>query len=271
MQARYSPKITVAVLCVATALVVTAAWNDIRFYIRFQPLGRNDQGYYEYKHRRTGIVMVMLPGGIFDMGCAESTTTDFLGLPPVREVELSPFLIAKYETTQREWSTVMDRDPSYLKGPDLPVNSVIWNECKEFCDRAGLALPSEAQWEFACRGMTATRFWSGDGEEDLATAGWYEENSQEELHQGGLKCANPLGLYDVHGNVWEWCQDGSDDQWLLERHGRDLDPVCPIGKWKVLRGGHFGFGEIFARSAYRGAQPATFSAAFIGFRASYRP
>ena len=127
------------------------AWYKFRSL--FESIGKNERGYSEYLHRQTGIVMVKVPGGTFMMGCAPRADGIRCSREePQHRVTLSPYLIAKYELTVERWNTVMDDDPRASTGQDLPAGDMSWTASTEFCRRAGLSLPTEAQWEFACRG-----------------------------------------------------------------------------------------------------------------------
>ena len=147
-------------------------------------------------------------------------------------------------------------DPTQSGDDSHPANEVSWYECMSFCRwlsqaypwARGARLPAEAEWEHAARAGTTTKYWSGDSAEDLARAGWYEDNSGRKIHAVGMKDANPWGLYDVHGNVWEWCSDWYD---ALSRTDERAPAGPPTGVFRVLRGGGCWYSADWCRSANR--------------------
>jgi formylglycine-generating enzyme required for sulfatase activity len=234
----------VVVLAIASFDEIAAA---IRFAWQFERLGRNAQGCLEYRHRQTGIVFVKVPGGTFLMGSPEDEKGR-IGDELQHHVTRSPFLIAKHEVTQAQWRRVMGSDPSGFKGDELPVETVSWEDCQEFCKKTGLALPSEAQWEYACRAGTTGPF-AGE----LGTLGWYDGNSQGRTHPVGKQQPNGFGIHDMYGNVWEWCRDAYDEGFYRESAGV-TDPVCEKSGsvHPVLRGGGWWDDAGDCRSASRG-------------------
>jgi formylglycine-generating enzyme required for sulfatase activity len=157
----------------------------------FLPLGRNAQGREELRHQRTGMVFVQLPGGEFTMGSPPSEVGAQAGEQPVHVATIGPFLIGKHEVTQPQWAVIMSTSPSRSPGATLPVDSVSWSDAKEFCNRAGLRLPTEAEWEYACRGGSAGPY-AGSG--DPALVGWFDGNSGSVTHPVGRKAANGFGI-----------------------------------------------------------------------------
>ncbi len=179
------------------------------------------------------------------------------------------YWLGKYEVTQRQWASVMGNNPSHSKGPDRPVESVSWEDCQRFIARVntvarrqlgGVArLPTEAEWEYACRAGT-TGPYAGNG--NLDDMGWYDGNSGGGTQPVGLKRANALELYDMHGNVWEWCNDWS------ESYGGDVtDPTgAASGVNRVLRGGGWLDYAWRCRSAIRAGRNRGYRDEYIGFR-----
>ena len=172
---------------------------------------------------------------------------------PIHSVELTKgFYLGIFPVTQAHWKAVMGTDPSHFKGVDRPVEQVSWIDAVEFCTEltvklsgAGqIRLPTEAEWEYACRAGTTTDFHTGNGEDALRTAGWYYANSGKETQPVGQLAMNAWNLHDMHGNVYEWCNDWS------ESYSSDklVDPVGPdSGLYRVRRGGSW-YGSARDRS-----------------------
>ncbi len=287
-----------AVLVVA--LLAGLCWHDIlawaEFVKQFEFLSWNEQGYSEYRHRQTGIVFVRVPGGTFRMGRVDDTHpgNGAFGERPQHAVKLSSFLLAKHEISQAEWRSVMANNPSQAKGEDLPVHMVSWSQCQEFCDKTRLELPTEAQWEYACRATTAGDF-SGTG--NLDDMGWSKENSNGRVQPVGAKRPNDFGLHDMHGNIGEWCVDVHNVDFYGMPEARQNDPVCRVAgpetaghteilavsgnggvttrwvpdptKFWVYRGGSYWHPGWFCRSASRLGWSRGNS--LIGFRPAFYP
>lgn len=188
--------------------------------------------------------MVWCPAGSFTMGAPFGEGVISFETP--HSVKLtSGYWLGKTPVTQRQWKSVMGNNPSYYQGDDLPVESVNWMQCQEFCRKTGLALPTEAQWEYACR-AGSTGAYAGTG--NLETMGWFERNSGGETKPVGQKNPNAWGLYDMHGNVLEWCAD-----WYGKYSGNSVsDPTgASWGFSRVLRGGNWGSYARKCRSASR--------------------
>lgn len=211
--------------------------------------------------------LVLIRPGSFMMG---SSTRDY-DESPVHQVTLTePYYIGKYEVTQAQWEKVMGENPSHFKGSSLPVDNVSWEDCQRFLvelrKKAGrrFALPTEAQWEYACRAGTTTAYSFGDDEKNLAEHAWYAGNSELKTHPVGEKKPNPWGLYDIHGNVFEWCAD-----WYSEAYhsGDATDPSgAPKGERRIVRGGAWLYVSDNLRSSDRGFSPADYRINEYGLR-----
>jgi formylglycine-generating enzyme required for sulfatase activity len=175
---------------------------------------------------------------------------------PQHRVTISKgFWMGIFPVTQAQWEAVMGYNPSNFRGPERPVEMVSWEDCQEFCQKMAeltgkpIRLPTEAEWEYACRAGTTSEYFNGNGEEALKKVGWYSENSGKQTHSvGETKAANPWGLFDVHGNVWEWCLD------YYGQLGQDkiTDPEnSKSGDTRVFRGGSWNDDAAGCRAAYR--------------------
>ncbi len=195
--------------------------------------------------------MVRVEGGTFTMGAtAEQGGDAYDNEKPAHQVTLSSFSIGKYEVTQEEWEAVMGSNPSYFPGSKRPVEMVSWDDCQQFIrklnDLTGkqFRLPTEAEWEYAARGGRSSRgFKYAGSSSDLGSVAWYDGNVGSEMHHPmgqtnpvGQKQPNELGLYDMSGNVWEWCQDWYDSDYY--RKSPSSNPVNETrASTRVLRGG----------------------------------
>ncbi|NQV34273.1 MAG: formylglycine-generating enzyme family protein, partial [Phycisphaeraceae bacterium] len=158
-----------------------------------------------------GMKLATIPAGTFTMG-SPKTEPDRIANETQRQVTFKQgFRIGVTEVTQKQWQQVMGSNPSFSKGDDLPVEHITWDEAAEFCQRLSqkeqkrYRLPTEAEWEYACRAGTKTAYYTGRDRAALDIAGWYRGNSVNQSHPVGRKKPNPWGLYDMHGNVSEWC------------------------------------------------------------------
>ena len=158
--------------------------------------------------------MVEVRGGTFRMGATSEQGSDADSYErPVHSVTLSSYYIGKTEVTQALWKAVMGNNPSEFKGDNLPVERVSWNDCQEFVRKLNaltgqnFRLPTEAEWEFACRGGNNSRGYKYSGSNYIFNVAWYTDNSRGETHPVATKLPNELGIYDMSGNVWEWCSD----------------------------------------------------------------
>ena len=230
------------------------------------------------------IDMVTIPAGSFRMGSNKYEWDERLA----HDVTIDRFSMSATEVTQHQFETVMDYNGSHFEGNEnLPVEKVDWFEAVLFCNKLsdinkrehcyneetwecdfsknGYRLPTEAEWEYACRAGTKTLYHSGDGPEKLASAAWYNDNSAEKPHPVGQKEPNNWGLYDMHGNVWEWCNDWYDENYYQQ--STDQNPPGPEhGKFRVIRGGAWNYFPYPLRSSHRGFIKPVFFYNYIGFR-----
>lgn len=200
--------------------------------------------------------MVWCPPGTFMMGSPENEGD--ADETQHRVTLTKGFWMAKTEVTQEQWISVMGENPARNKNEKLPVENMFWNDCQEFCRKIGMALPTEAEWEYACR-AGATGAYGGTGK--LEDMGWYSRNSGS-THQVGQKLPNAWGLYDMHGNVWEWCQDWYGDypnKMVTDPEGADS------GNSRVMRGGSYE-DNWGCRSASRSGHSPGLADKGIGFR-----
>ncbi len=201
------------------------------------------------------IKLALIPAGKFMRGSPDSEQGRAKKEGPQDEVTISkPLYMGVTEVTQAQYEAVMGKNPSQFRGATNPVDMVSWNDATEFCKklsektRQTVRLPTEAEWEYACRAGTATAFSFGDADSALSDYAWYKANSGDTPHPVGQKKPNAWGLYDMHGNVWEWCADWYGDY----PKGAATDPQGPAsGKYRVLRGGSWLSNPDYCRSAYR--------------------
>jgi formylglycine-generating enzyme required for sulfatase activity len=219
--------------------------------------------------------MLLVEGGDFDMGGGDDDALD--DEKPVHPVKVGSFYLGKYPVTQQVWQAVMGNNPSRFNGSQRPVEQVSWRDTEEFIKKLNhmtkrhYRLPTEAEWEYAARGG-ARRQQDGyryAGSDKLKEVGWYADNSDGETKEVGLKYPNELGLYDMSGNVWEWCNDwfGGKYYQVCDKKGVVQDPQGPAqGVYRVIRGGSWVGGPRDCRVAYRGDDEPAFRGIVLGFR-----
>ena len=257
-----------------------AVCDDIR---GFTFVDVNEQCHCEYEHDASGIRFVLLMGGIFTMGNDDECDRD-PDEGPRHAVELGAFLIGKYEVTQRQWEAVMGDRPAYFQGGrlppgvdsgSLPIEQVSWHDATEFCSRLGLRLPTESQWEYAARADTTTAFSFGPSiTPELANYDGntvYCEGQTGEFRRRTVAVdsfdPNPFGLHNVHGNVYEWCEDVHDPGFYETEAANGPDPVATSGsERRVARGGCFFNHARLCRSSERGPVPPDTRISHVGFR-----
>jgi formylglycine-generating enzyme required for sulfatase activity len=232
--------------------------------------------------------MVLVEGGTFQMGSTGGDSDE----RPVHTVTVGSFYRGRTEVTQKEWMEVMGNNPSNFRGDNLPVEMVSWNDAIEYCNRlslkegltpayrgsgnnitcdfnaSGYRLPTEAEWEYAAKGGNKDYIsYEYSGSNSVDVVAWYNGNSGNTTHPVGTKRPNSLGLYDMNGNVWEWCWDWYGGY----SGGSQTDPAGPSGPtssgtYRVLRGGSWGSAAAYVRSAFRNYDTPSSRSNYIGFR-----
>jgi formylglycine-generating enzyme required for sulfatase activity len=216
------------------------------------------------------IEMVFVKGGTFTMGATSEQGSDAESVEePTHSVTLSDYYIGKYEVTQAQWRAVMGSNPSYFTGDNLPVDRVTWGDVQLFLRKLNaktgkkFRLPTEAEWEYAARGGSQSKGYKYSGSNTVGDVAWYENNSSSRTHPVGQKQPNELGIYDMSGNVFEWCQDlyggySSSSQ---------TNPKGPSsGSYRVLRGGSWKSDARYCRVSYRGCYYPHYPNTDFGFR-----
>ena len=215
--------------------------------------------------------MVAVKGGTFTMGCTSEQGSDcFNGEKPAHQVTVSDFCIGETEVTQALWKAVMGSNPSSFKGDNLPVENVSYNDIvNDFIPKLNrltgrtFRLPTEAEWEYAARGGSQSRGYKYSGSNTLGNVAWYYDNSGSKTHPVKTKAANELGLYDMSGNVWEWCQDWYGDYTTMPQ----TNPKgASTGSNRVLRGGCWINNAMISRVSYRNIILPDFRYDSPGFR-----
>ena len=216
------------------------------------------------------IDMVRVEAGTFTMGATPEMENPWDGEKPTHQITLTnDYYIGKYEVTQALWKAVMGNNPSNFKGDNLPVEMVSWDECQEFISKLNsitgktFRLPTEAEWEYAARGGKKSRGYQYSGSNNLADVAWYEDNSGSKTHAVGSKQANELGIYDMSGNVWEWCQDWKGSY----SSSSQVNPTgANSGSNRVYRGGGWSGNARYCRSSCRFSVTPGFRIFILGLR-----
>ena len=210
----------------------------------------------------TGMKFARIEPDVFIMGSPSDEVDRKDAEAPHVVTITQPFYLGVYEVTQVEYEKVMGSNPSKEKSPNLPVDHITWHDAVAFCEKLSATdpkfdyrLPTEAEWEYACRAGTRTRhYWGEDSDRSqIGDYAFYKANGDGKTHEVGQKRPNPWGLYDMNGNVWEWCQD-----WMAPYDpAQKLDPKGPsAGDQKVCRGGCWAYDAARCRSAERNEAPA---------------
>ena len=220
-----------------------------------------------------GLTWVTLPGGDFQMGCSPGDVDCQVWEYPIHGVSVASFEILETEVTEEQYEDVIGNNPSCAHGestgPQKPVECVSWLKAREFCEAVGGRLPTEAEWEYAARGGTTTRYYCGDNAFCLPAIAWFNDNSDDIKHDVAGKMPNSYGLYDTLGNVMEWVEDcHHNDYDGAPSHGFPAwSDGC--GQSRTWRGGSWGLGggdQTYVRASSRGAGFAADEYAFAGFR-----
>jgi formylglycine-generating enzyme required for sulfatase activity len=229
----------------------------------------------------TGLEMVLVPAGEFLMGDPSGETDE----QPAHRVHVSACYLDTREVTQKAYESLMEKNPSKFKGPDRPVEQVDWYHAALYCNMRslkeglkpcydaqtlacdftanGYRLPTEAEWEYACRAGRQTQYSGGDDPGQLRSCAWFKGNADQTTHPVGRKTPNAWGLYDLHGNVAEWCHDLYSETYYQKSEPRD--PRGPAsGDKRVLRGGSWRTREDGCRSAVRSSESPRFADACFG-------
>ncbi|HOW13451.1 formylglycine-generating enzyme family protein [Methanosarcina sp.] len=260
--------------------------NTIRSYLKKKEIEGSIEDSIEYSNgatesenhetfisSSTGIEFLLIPAGEFIMGSSPEEKDRSDCESPVHRVTIkNPFYMGKTPVTQRQWKKIMGTSPANFSDESLPVEKVSWEEVQEFIQKLNTRentskyrLPSEAEWEYACRAGTQSRYFFGDDESKLGDYAWYVRNAGRKTHPVGKKKPNPWGLYDMHGNVWEWVQD----RWHDNYNGSPSDGSA----WedgnssnRVSRGGSWYCDVDSCRSAARFSREPEKRLANLGFR-----
>ena len=279
---------SVVIVFVAAALLILI--STLRYFLNF---GNNTQNNHttDYEdtdsavsHEHMGSVstanevfnvkdiefrMIKVEGGTFTMGATSEMENPYSDEKTTHQVTLSSYYIGETEVTQALWKAVMGSNPSAFKGDNLPVEKVSWNDCQTFISRLNaltgrrFRLPTEAEWEFAARGGNQSRHTPYSGSSRIDDVAWYDGNSDHQTHPVKTKQPNELGIYDMTGNVWEWCQDwyGSYSSYA------QTNPICVGGgSRRVVRGGSWYYSPRICRSSIRGSSAPGNSCDGLGLR-----
>ena len=217
------------------------------------------------------LTMIYVEGGTFQMGATIEQEDDAVDdEKPVHSVTLSSYYIGQTEVTQALWKAVMGNNPSHFKGDKLPVEQVSWDDCQKFINKLyemtgeEFRLSTEAEWEYAARGGNKSLGYKYSGSNNIDDVAWYWDNSGEKTHEVATKKPNELGIYDMSGNVWEWCQDWKDDYSSISQ----TNPTgASTGSYRVVRGdGWLSNYRGIARSSCRGGSIPTLRDDDLGLR-----
>ena len=214
--------------------------------------------------------MVFVEGGTFTMGATSEQGDDaYKDEYPTHEVTLSDYYIGETEVTQALWEAVMGSNPSYFRGDNLPVENVSYDDVKEFITKLNqktgktFRLPTEAEWEYAARGGKKSKGYKYSGSNNINDVAWYKDNSDDKTHPVKTKQPNELGIYDMSGNVLEWC---SDRHGSYSNNAQTNPQGQSSGSYRVLRGGSWYINASHCRASYRSYASISFLDFYLGLR-----
>ena len=240
--------------------------ESIGVYGHGEKPGPEPQDGKTYTVNGVDFVMVYVEGGTFRMGFGDDPESDEA---PDHNVTLSSFCIGTTEVTQELWKAVMGSNPSSFTGDKLPVENVSWHDCQSFIEKLNaltgknFRLPTEAEWEYAAQGGKQSEGYTYSGGDVLSDVAWVVDNSSDKTHEVATKQPNELGLYDMNGNVWEWCQDWYGSYGPQSQY----DPSGPeTGLFRIFRGGAWGSSSTSCRITYRNDDEPTFTYNALGLR-----
>jgi formylglycine-generating enzyme required for sulfatase activity len=235
---------------------------------------RSDQLEAIVRDPHTGIEFLFVPGGHFMMGDLfdEGLETE----KPLHRVHLDRYYISKYPVTQKQWMRLMPENTSRFQGDNQPVEQISWDDVQIFIERISdtisaeysVDLPSEAQWEYAARSGGRNEKYAGSSDADHVA--WYDDNSHGNTHPVGMKAPNGLGIHDMSGNVWEWCQDSFQTD-AYQYHDQENPVMISNERDRVIRGGSWNVDSWSVRCARRNRLPQDLYGPGLGFRLVLNP
>ena len=262
-------------LCISSVVYAVEPEQSFKGAVAVKPDAKQKVAAKDIVKADSMIELVKIPAGCFMMGSAPLVHGEDDELP-VHKVCLSTFSIGKYEITQGQWRKIMGNNPSNSVGcgVDCPVEQVSWNDTQNFIAKLNAIsgksyrLPTEAEWEYAARSGGKDEKWAGTGDvKELDSLAWFGQNSDGHIHPVGKKKPNSFGLYDMSGNVYEWCSDWYNDQYYATSSASQGVPQGPAsGTMRVFRGGSWLNNSDFSRSTYRHSINPGFKNDDIGFR-----
>jgi len=226
------------------------------------PVRWNEAGLLEVKHEPTGLILVLIPG---TRGDGEPGNAGKKGDASPDPVRVDAFLLSKTEVPQFSWDRVGGGDRRMWNGDMLPIHGVSWLSAMDWCSRVELRLPTESEWERACRAGTTSLWCSGDDHEALVFYGWHDRNAEDRPHPVGSLKPNAWGLHDMHGNVSEWCLDAWGESTRSARGGEGLDDSRHDVR-RVLRGGYWALNAFGLASGERSYLAGSLARHYVGLR-----